>query len=262
LSIASTKYDEKQSRITERAYNTPEIAAQRLATLKLLALRSGEHVLDVGTGPGLLARGMAQIVGESGHVEGIDSADAMVALASERCRELSQINVAIGDAKKLAFPDASFDAVVCTQVLLYVPEVQAALDEMLRVLKPGGRAVIIETDWRGLVVNSAYPDTTEELIQSWDAAVASPRLPPVLDNMLVRAGFQGRTVEAFPVLLTDYIPHNYAYTMSHSLADYAVKQHKVDEQQVRTWLEDLHQKQNERASFFCINRYLFKAFKL
>ena len=49
-------------------------------------------------------------------------------------------------------PGACFDAVVCTQVLLYVPHVQTALEEMHRVLKPGGRIVVIETDWRGLVL--------------------------------------------------------------------------------------------------------------
>jgi len=260
LSKGSTKYDEKQARITERAYNTPEIAAQRLATLKLLALRSGEHVLDVGTGPGLLARDMAQIVGESGRVDGIDSADAMVALAGARCGEIPQIHISSGDAQKLTYPEASFDAVVCTQVLLYVPRVQTALNEMYRVLKPGGRAVIIETDWRGLVVNSAYPDITEKLIQSWDAAVASPQLPPVLEPMLAKAGFHGTTVEAFPVLLNDFVPHNYAYTMSRSLADYAVKQERLDQGEVRRWLDDLQKKQEDRAFFFSISRYLFKAF--
>lgn len=259
MSHASTKYDAKQSRATERAYSTPEIAAQRLATLRALALHSGEHVLDVGVGPGLLALDMAQITGENGRVVGIDSADAMVDLACARCAELPQVEIFTGDAQKLEFQDACFDAVVCTQVLLYVPDVIAALAEMRRVLKPGGRVVIIETDWRSLVVNSSLPEITERLIQSWDTVAPSPQLPPVLEPQLRQVGFHGTTVEAFPVLLTDFIPHNYAHTMSHSLASYAVTQGLVSETETRTWLDDLHQKQIDRAFFFCINRFLFKA---
>lgn len=258
MSQATAKYDDKQARITERAYDTPEIAAQRLATGKLLALRSGEHVLDVGAGPGLLARDMAKIVGEQGRVAAVDSADSMVELANRRCGDLPQVEVTAGNAQKLTFGNESFDAVVCTQVLLYVYDLQAALDEMFRVLRPGGRLVIVETDWRGLVMNSAYPDTTEDLIRGWDAACTNPQLPPVLEPMLTSAGFRGTMVEAFPVLLTDFIPHNYAYSMSHSLAGYAVKNGVISEQQSRVWLDDLQQKQLDRSFFFCVNRFLFK----
>ena len=69
-------------------------------------------------------------------------------------------------------------------------------------------------------------------------------------------------VEAFPILLTDFIPYNYAYSMSYSLANYAVKNGVVSEQQSRAWLDDLHQKQLDRAYFFSVNRFLFRAGKL
>ena len=259
---ADTKYDEKQARITERAYRTPEIAAQRMATLRALALRSGERVLDVGTGPGLLASDMAQIVGGAGGVVGIDNADAMVAIARRRCAELPQVEISRGDAQELTQPGACFDAVVCTQVLLYVPQVQTALEEMHRVLKPGGRIVVIETDWRGLVLHSSFAELTEQMTQSWDSAVASPQLPSMLDQKLRQAGFRSVSVEAVPVLLTSFLPDNYACTMAHSLADYAVKQKLVKDADAKDWLADLQQKHDDGTFFFCINRFLFKACKV
>ncbi len=60
------EYDEKAARATERSYLSPEIVRQRLRTLAVLALRAGEHVLNVGCGPGLLAHDMALQVGTSG----------------------------------------------------------------------------------------------------------------------------------------------------------------------------------------------------
>ncbi len=84
------EYDDKAARATERSYLSPEIVRQRLRTLAVLALRAGEHVLDVGCGPGLLAHDMALQVGRSGQVAGIDKSEAMLKLARQRCAHLSQ----------------------------------------------------------------------------------------------------------------------------------------------------------------------------
>ena len=238
-------YDETESRITERAYQTPEITAQRMATLQALALRTGEIVLDIGVGPGLLAYDMAQLVSETG----------------SRCDAFPQVEITSGEAQNLRFENACFDAVVCVQVLLYVQEASKALIEMQRVLKPGGRVVIIETDWRGLVLNSSYSELTEKMIGSWDAAVASPQLPPVLEHMLKQAGFNSVSVTAFPVLANSYLVGSYAHSMLNQLSDYAVKQSRVKKSEAKDWLDDLDHKQNEGSFFFCINRFLFKAFR-
>lgn len=256
---SSAKYDEDTARSTERAYLTPEITQQRMATLQALALRYGHRVLDIGVGPGLLAQDMALLVGATGKVIGIDNAAAMVGIARKRCADLPQVKVDSGEAQKLEFPQHHFDAVVCTQVLLYVTEVEQALAEMRRVLKPGGRAVIVETDWNGLVLSSNFPDLTEIMIQSWDAEVASPNLPPVLQPMLKNAGFGGISVSAIPVIVTSCVRGNYAHSMIQQLSHCAVKQGRVTETEARKWKEDLYQKHRDDAFFYCINRFLFTA---
>lgn len=257
----TNKYGEREARATERAYATPEITAQRVATLESLALKAGESVIDIGVGPGLLSADMAQQVGATGRVVGVDSSSSMVAIAARRCGEFSQVEIATGDAQKLEFPDGSFDAAVCTQVLLYVPDVGRALMEMHRVLKPGGRALVLETDWRGLVLSSSYPDVTETMIRSWDDAAASPQLPPVLDPMLREAGFTSVGFVPIPVYGTSCAEGNYVYNMIKSFSETAVKQRRANETEAGAWVDDLLKKSAEGTFFFCINRFLFCAYR-
>ena len=99
------EYDEKAARATERSYLSPEIVRQRLCTLAVLALRAGEHGLDVGCGPGLLAHDMALQVGTSGRVAGIDKSEAMLKLARQRCAHLSQVKLSQGEAENLSADD-------------------------------------------------------------------------------------------------------------------------------------------------------------
>ena len=98
------------ARKLEAAYLTPDVVEQRRATLQALALRPGERVLDVGSGPGLLAAEMAQVVGLAGHVIGIDVSDAMLALGQRRCANLSGtgwLSFVKADAAALPFPERS-----------------------------------------------------------------------------------------------------------------------------------------------------------
>ena len=86
---ADSIFGDAAARKLEAAYLTPDVVEQRRATLRALALRPGERVLDVGSGPGLLAAEMAQVVGLAGHVIGIDVSDAMLALGQRRCANIS-----------------------------------------------------------------------------------------------------------------------------------------------------------------------------
>src|SRR5215216_6916756 len=105
---AEPVFDATASRMLEAAYLTPDVVEQRRATLRALGLRPGERVLDVGSGPGLLAAEMAQVVGLAGHVIGIDVSDAMLALGQRRCANISgtgRLSFLKADAAVLPFPD-------------------------------------------------------------------------------------------------------------------------------------------------------------
>jgi SAM-dependent methyltransferase len=116
----------------------------RIARL-LLGLGPGDAVLDVACGPGNFSREFARTVGPDGLVVGIDASPTMLARGVEELRRSGPANVALirGDATALPFRDASFDATCCFAALHLFAEPFAALDEMRRVLAPGGRIAIM-----------------------------------------------------------------------------------------------------------------------
>lgn len=99
------------------------------------AITSGQRVLDVACGTGIVARTAADRVGEHGRVTGMDLNDAMLTVARRLRPDLDWRQ---GDVAALPFPDASYDAVLCQSGLMFVPDVAGAIREMARVTADGG----------------------------------------------------------------------------------------------------------------------------
>lgn len=105
----------------------------------------GDHVLDVGTGTGAVAFPAAARVGPEGTVLGIDISEEMLATArgkAARMLEPGHVTFRIMDAQALALPDASFDVAVSLFAVHHLPDPLAALREMHRVVRPGGRLAV------------------------------------------------------------------------------------------------------------------------
>lgn len=118
-----------------------------------LDLRAGERLLDVGCGTGEAALTLAGAVGPDGEVVGIDASESMLAVARGRATgTASPMRFTLGDARALAEPDGSFDAVRSERTLQWVADPGAAVAEMARVLRPGGRLTLIDTDWSTLAL--------------------------------------------------------------------------------------------------------------
>jgi ubiquinone/menaquinone biosynthesis C-methylase UbiE len=116
-------------------------------TIERLRLTPGERVLDVCCGSGASAIPAAQAVGPAGSVVGIDLAENLLALARTKAAQdgLTNIQFESGDLTALRFADGSFDAVVCVFGIFFVPDMEAALRELKRVLRPSRRLAI--TTW-------------------------------------------------------------------------------------------------------------------
>ena len=253
-----SKFDGAGVQRLERMYGSPAIAEQRSRTRAALAIRPGERGLDIGCGPGFLLCEMAEQADT--RLQGIDASADMVAAARRRIdgKNLSgKIDVAVGDAAHLDLPSSSFDFAVAVQVYLYVKEIERALSEAARVLKPGGRLVVVDTDWDSCVWLTSDRERHRRMIDAWARQFAQPHLPPVLPRLLAAAGLEVESVESFPVLNPRYDADSFSAGIIESLPA-AVSRQGIDPTEAEAWAADLRARTGAGEYFFSVNRYLFR----
>ena len=186
---------------------TPLLRAVAARTMDLLALAPGSAVLEVGCGPGVFLPLLARAVGPEGRVVGLDHAPTFVAEARRRVAAAglaATVTVAEGDAYRLPYPDDAFDAAHCERLLMHLDDPTAALREMRRVVRPGGRVVAAEPDWGGLRID--HPDH-EGLNLLYARNLTRNRQPDMgltLRRRFARAGLAGCAVEPLVRPITDF----------------------------------------------------------
>ena len=165
-------------------------------------LKPGLTALDVGCGPGSISAGLAEAVAP-GELHGIDIEPLQVEMAAQAAAErgLSNVKFNVADAKDLPFEDGSFDVVHCSDTLAFVPDTEAALNEMKRVLKSGG-----VLGCREIIMDSflIHPDPHPSLLTKGYAVFADileaddghPQMGKDLAGHLDRAGFTDIRVSA------------------------------------------------------------------
>jgi demethylmenaquinone methyltransferase / 2-methoxy-6-polyprenyl-1,4-benzoquinol methylase len=125
----------------------------RKDTMRRMNVKPGSKALDVCCGTGDWTIALAEAVGSSGEVTGLDFSQNMLNVGIEKIKNLGlkQVNLIHGNAMELPFPDNSFDYVTIGFGLRNVPDYLQVLKEMNRVLKPGGIAVCLETSQPTLI---------------------------------------------------------------------------------------------------------------
>ena len=247
-------FDEEMARRVEAVYMTPDVVEQRRATRAVLSLQPGERVLDIGSGPGFLAAEMAGEVGPDGRVYGIDPSESMLASAGRRD---APVEFGPGDALVLPFPDEQFDVAVCTQVYEYVEDIAAALAEARRVLRPGGRLLVLDTDWDSIVWHSSDRERMQRVLTAWNEHVADPYLPRRLPGLMRAAGLEPARSAIIPILNVGADRDTLSAGISRLVAAFVAGRGGVSEAEATAWEQDLAGLGDDY--FFSLNRYLFVA---
>jgi len=160
-------------------------------------LDASHVVLDIGCGPGAAVRAAAAATTRA---VGIDRSEAMIGIARRRSKRLDNVEFTVGGAEQLPFPDASFDRVWTIHSFHHWEDQRLGILESLRVLRPAGRLLIVESETKG--PHGLDRDGAVELAAELrtlgfaDADVSKP------DKHLVIAGVRG----ARPEITTEQLP--------------------------------------------------------
>ena len=260
--VTQLAFDEDVARQIEALYLTRDAARRRRLVREALATQPGDRVLDVGCGPGFYCLEIAEEVGPEGQVVGIDAAEPMLQLARRRCEPHDNVAFKQGDIMAIPVDDESFDRAVCVQVLEYVEPATAALAEIKRTLRPGGRLVVWDIDWGTVVWHSSDPALTEQILKAWDRHLAHPSLPRSLAPRLRDAGFEEveGTGHVFSTVST-LDPETYGAAIIPIIASYVTSNRLIDEDAVNAWMED-QRRLSERGEFYFAGvQFCFSAVK-
>jgi ubiquinone/menaquinone biosynthesis C-methylase UbiE len=213
--------------------------------LDMLGLKPGAHVLDVGCGTGDDAREIAGRVGPTGRVVGIDLSEFLVKESKRRADGLGlPVEFRQGDARRLDFPEASFDCVRTDRVLMFVPEVETAISEFVRLVRSGGRVVASELDFELQFIDSHFPDITQKVFAAFAASNPQPRLGRQLPRLFAQQGLRNLKYVG-RVLRPPYKLFRRAFD---GLLAAAIQRGQLTEAEVNRWLEDAAA--SEKAGLF------------
>ena len=239
--------------------SAPDARLRWSQLLTLLAPQSGERILDIGCGRGLAARAIVERVGGRGQVIGIE-------------RQINQpeqdgFPVLGADAQALPFPDATFDAVLCVNVLEAVPRRAHALDEMYRVLKPGGRALVAHDDYESQVyacsdrelgrrIGLAYAQATFTSYATSDGQMGRH-----LWGLFSAAGFRNPVLSVLPLVNTEYREPWHGWVLSQFPADFVAPVSNLTDDELERWRTDLAERSARGVYAYCLNLYVCRGWK-
>ena len=219
------------------------VAEWKERSFALLEPRPGVVLLDVGCGTGDDARALAGRVAPGGRVIGIDASAAMIGEARRR-DPAGVADFRVGDAARLDLPDDAVDGARAERTLQHLENPEAALAEMVRVVRPGGRVVLAEPDWATLVVNPSDPAIGRALARSASERLRSGTVGRRLRGMLVAAGLADVEVAARVLLVADAARARLLFDLDGAL-EHAVAAGRVERAAVDSWRADLDEAARE-----------------
>ena len=211
---------------------------RRNAILSELQIKSGDTIIDVGCGAGHLLTLLAKAVGNKGTIYGLDPSRAQLEQANQRCSEFENITLIERNADETQLEIDSCHSVTSTQALEYIPDVNSALDEITRILKPGGAFVNISILWDYFKFYGADQRLNEKIHDAFRAHCSHQMLPMELPGKLERRGFKNVKDKSLAFVITRRDDNSPALYTEAVMANFALTQ-GISEEEVSDWKSQL-----------------------
>jgi ubiquinone/menaquinone biosynthesis C-methylase UbiE len=236
---------------------TPTQVRLRRRFLRFVPVRTGERVLEVGCGSGVVLRDLAALVGARGIVVGVDTSRAALAAARRLCRPAAgrgRIALRLADGHRLPFAAGRFDATLGITVILHVAEALRVVGEMARVTRPGGRVGLQDQDFGMVAVTHPDPALTDRLLggvvrRLYKEPYSGRRLP----GLLRAAGLQ--QVRLLTDVFQDTTLEPWTRTFLERRAELAVRFGLLQARAAQRWLDGFTALVAAGAFVFTMNYY-------
>jgi arsenite methyltransferase len=251
--VTPLEFDQDIAEQLEVNYRRRDMLRRRELVHEALGAGPGDRVVDAGCGPGFYVAELLDRVGAEGSVVGVDASPQMLALTAQKTEGRANVELREGNVTALPVEDADFDRALSVQVLEYLTatDLSAALGELHRVLRPGGRVVIWDVDWATLSWHSRDQDRMRRVLAGWDQHLSDPSLPRTLAAAMRRAGFADVTMRGHAFTSIDLDEESYAGSVLGLVPQF------VGTDEAREW----HAEQNELIqrgeAYFAVTQLCF-----
>lgn len=235
----------------------PDVIEQWRHYFSLLAPETDDLILDVGCNTAEAERLLLREYPKIGKVIGLEKDPKRYDYALSKLQKdgnPDQIELKLGDALDLPFPDAIFDRASCVDVLEWVKEPTTALLEIQRVLKPSGTAVIVHSDFDTQAFRCDDKDLCRSIVHAFTDSGPNGQLGRELYQLCRAAEFQTVQPSIYVVVNTEWLPNLYGFKAAHMMVEWAAKTGRPSQSDLSRWLRDLESQHERNLFFYSINR--------
>jgi ubiquinone/menaquinone biosynthesis C-methylase UbiE len=228
---------------------------QNAPLLERAALAPGQTVIDYGCGPGGLSVELARRVGPDGCVHGVDLNQAFLDRAAARAQREGVADRTVWhhiDSAEIPLDRNFADRVICKNVLEYVPDVAATLAEFRRVLRSGGLAHVIDSDWGLFAVEPLGAERMAELFEAARPAYKTPHIGRTLWGAMRAAGFRDVKVK----IMASADTKGYLAPIVHNMIAYARASGRLSVEKLDGLVADLKQALQEETFLLILPQFL------
>ncbi|GAB4561922.1 MAG: class I SAM-dependent methyltransferase [Anaerolineae bacterium] len=223
----------------------PDQQAVNQALRHVMDVRPGERWLEIGCGPGILCQLIAEDVGPAGRVVGVDLSAEAARMAREANRQRDEaVNFVAAAGERLPLCDALFDGVLIARTLLHASDPDGVVREAMRVLRRGGRAVLMDWDFDTVVVDHTARDLTRKIIH-WrtDHRGGNNWSGRQLYRRLVDAGARDISVTGYVSVVTE--EHTSLYASLLRAAEGARDAGVISDAECARWIAEIEERVRE-----------------